>query len=137
MAGVALAPTAGDVSRWLQEAQRGSANAAFWLGVAYQLGSGVNQDFAEALKWFLESAQLGDADAENALGQIYEGGRGVQPDYVRAAFWYQSACENRPGHGGAGQGCNNLGLLYFDVRGVPRNDVEAYKYFKLAGTTVT
>ena len=34
--------------------------------------------------------------------------------------------------GGAGQGRNNLGMLYLDGRGVPRDYVEAYIWFRLA-----
>jgi TPR repeat protein len=35
--------------------------------------------------------------------------------------------------GGAGQGRNNLGLLYMDGLGVPKDYVQAYKWFSLAG----
>ena len=34
--------------------------------------------------------------------------------------------------GGAGQGRNNLGILYVDGHGVPKDYVQAYKWFRLA-----
>jgi hypothetical protein len=68
------------------------------------------------------------------LGQMYEDAEGVSQDYSQAAKWYRAACKHKFNGGGAGQGCNNLGLLYLDGHGVKRNRVEAYKYFRLAGT---
>ncbi|MFL6439455.1 MAG: tetratricopeptide repeat protein [Terriglobales bacterium] len=124
------------VARWKSEAERGDASAQFWLGVAYERGKGVEQDFAQALRWSAESAKQGNADAQNMLGQMYEDAEGVSRDYIQAAKWCRAACENRPDYGGAGQGCNNLGLLYLDGNGVRRNRVEAYKYFKLSGSAV-
>jgi hypothetical protein len=129
------AQTASDVARWKDEAERGDAGAQMWLGVAYESGRGVEQDFTQALKWFRESAKQGDPDAQFNLGQMYEDGEGVSQDYAQAAKWYRTACENRPDHGGAGNGCNSLGMLYLDGKGVKRNRVEAYKFFKLTGNT--
>jgi len=125
-----------DVARWKNEASRGDAKAQFWLGVAYEGGKGIEQNFAEAFRWLAESAKQGNADAENLLGQMYENAEGVPRDYRQAAKWYRAACEHRPDYGGAGQGCNNLGLLYLDGRGVKRNGVEAYKYFRLSNSEV-
>ena len=133
-AGIARAQTAYEVNRWFYEAERGDAGAAFWLGVAYDQGKGVTQNSLVAVRWFLLSANLGNAEAQNALGQMFEEGRGITRDDAQAAKWYQTACEHRPDYGGAGQGCNNLGLLYLDGHGVPQNRLEAYKYFRLSGT---
>ncbi len=126
--------TAADVARWKHEAERGDAKAQFWLGVAYETGKGAKRDFAQARKWFGESAKQGNQDAQNMLGQMYEDAEGVAQDYAQAAKWYLAACEHRFDGGGAGQGCNNLGLLYLDGHGVNLSRVEAYKYFKLAGS---
>jgi uncharacterized protein len=131
---LAQAQTPSDVARWNDEAERGDARAQFWLGAAYERGRGIEQDFRQALKWLVESAKQDNADAENLLGQMYEGAEGVPQDYRQAAKWYRAACEHRPDYGGAGQGCNNLGLLYLDGNGVKRN--EAYKYFRLANSGV-
>ncbi len=87
------------------------------------------------MTWFLLSAGKGNADAQNALGQMFEDGEGLETDYAQAANWYHLACESNPDYGGAGQGCNNLGLLYLSGHGVPQDNVEAYKYFKIANAT--
>jgi len=133
---LAHAQTVPDVARLKAGAERGDDNSQFWLGVAYEDGRGIEQNFAEAFRWLAESAKQGNADAQNVLGRMYENAEGVPRDYRRAARWYRAACEHRPDYGGAGQGCNNLGLLYLDGRGVRRNDVEAYKYFRLCNCEV-
>lgn len=129
------AQTNSDVTRWAYEAEHGDARAQFWLGAAYESGKGIDQNFVEALGWLMKSADQGNADAQYMLGQMYEEGEGVAPDYAQAATWYRAACENRPDYGGAGQGCNHLGELYLDARGVEQNRVQAYKYFKLGRNT--
>jgi TPR repeat protein len=133
---LAQAQGSADIARWNDEAERGDARAQFWLGVAYERGKGIEQDFGKALKWFMESAKQGNADAENLLGQMYEVAEGVPQDYRQAAKWYRAACEHRPDYGGAGQGCNNLGLLHLEGKGFKRNSIEAYKYFRLANSEV-
>jgi Sel1 repeat len=128
---LARTQTPADVARWKNEAEHGNAVSQLWLGVAYESGKGVQQDFKEALRWLAKSAQQGNADAQNLMGQMFEDGEGVPIDFVQAAKWYRTACENRPDRGGARQGCNHLGLLYLDGHGVKQSRVEAYKYFKL------
>ena len=42
------------------------------LGLRYQLGDGVKQDWTEAEKWYLKAANLGDGEAMSMLGTCYE-----------------------------------------------------------------
>ena len=58
-------------------------------------GKGVDQDSAEAVKWYRKAAQQGDAKAQVALGWAYMLGNGVRVDCAEAAMWYQKAVENR------------------------------------------
>ena len=67
---------------------------------------------------------------------MYENGEGVAQNYVLAAKWYRKAAEHVPDFGGAGQGRNNLGLLYLSGRGVSKDLLRAYMWFRLAGTEV-
>jgi uncharacterized protein len=106
------AQTVSPLAIWLDKADRGDADAQFWLGAAYESGRGIKRDFAQAIKWLGKSAKQGNPDAEFLLGQMYEDAEGLPQDYVRAAESYRVACENRPDRGGTGQGCNYLGLLY-------------------------
>lgn len=64
---------------------------------------------------------------------MYEGGEGTPQNYDLAAKWYRKAAEHVPDLGGAGQGRNNLGMLYLDGHGVPNDYVQAYMWFSLSG----
>jgi TPR repeat protein len=115
----------------LAKAQRGDARAQFWLGSAYEQGSFGNVNLQEALRWFKKAAAHGDPDAQDALGQMYQEGEGLLQNYRLAAKWYRRAAEHVPDLGAAGQGRNNLGLLYLDGLGVPKDYVRAYMWFSL------
>ena len=59
--------------------------------VLYDLGDGVEQDYAEAMKWYRLAVDQGDADAQNNIGVLYDLGRGVEQDYAEAMKWYRLA----------------------------------------------
>jgi TPR repeat protein len=123
--------TQADRELLLAKAQRGDRGAQMWLGTAYEQGWFGKTDFQEALKWLRKAAANGDPDAQVSLGQMYEGGEGVRQNYKLAAKWYRKAADHVPDLGGAGQGRNNLGLLYLDGLGVPKDYVQAYMWFSL------
>ena len=52
---------------------------------------------------------------------------------VNPAVAYRKAAEHVPDLGGAGQGRNNLGNLYEEGNGVPKDYVHACMWFSLAG----
>jgi TPR repeat protein len=121
--------------RWFRRAaDQGNAEAQFWLGVAYEQGWFGTTDFQEALKWFRKSAEQGHPDAQASLGGMYRDGEGVEQDYALAVEWYRKAAEHVPDLGGAGQGRNELGLLYMQGLGVPKDNIQAYMCFSLAHT---
>jgi len=105
-----------------------------WLGAGYEQGWFGKTNFAEALKWFRKAAEQGDRDAQTALGQMYENGDDVTQNYTIAAKWYKKAAEHVPDLNGASQGRTHLGMLYLDGRGVPRDDVQAYMWFRLGNS---
>jgi TPR repeat protein len=121
---------------WLQRAaQRGDAEAQFWFGNAYEQGSLGTINYREALYWLQKSAKQGHPEAQASLGQMYEDCEVVKQDYSMAAKWYRKAAEHVPNLGGAGQGRNNLGLLYLNGLGVPKDYVQAYFWFRLENVT--
>src|SRR5262249_42704044 len=68
----------------LAAAGRGDAEAQNRLGVLYDRGQGVPQDFAEAAKWDRRAAEQGEAAAQPSLGVLYASGRGVGRVLVQA-----------------------------------------------------
>jgi Sel1 repeat len=115
----------------IAKAQSGDVDSQMWLGVGYEQGRFGKANLKEAFKWLSQSAEHGNPDAQVALGGMYESGRGVSQNYQLAAEWYRKAAEHGPDLGGAGQGRNNLGLLYLEGRGIPKDIVQAYMWFKL------
>lgn len=74
-------------------AEQGDQKAQFNLGVRYYKGEGVEQNYAEAVKWFRKAAQQGDAKAQYDLGVCYYEGEGVEQNYAEAVKWFQKAAQ--------------------------------------------
>ncbi len=56
---------------WLPLAEQGEAFAQSNLGLMYERGQGVPQDYKEAVKWYRLAAEQGDAEAQFNLGIMY------------------------------------------------------------------
>jgi len=76
-------------------AKQGEVNAQFNIGFLYESGSGVSQDFSEAVRWYRKAADQGDGDAQFHLGSLYSEGRGVPQDYAVAYFWLDLAASGK------------------------------------------
>ena len=61
------------------------------LGAIYQIGEGVTQDYAEAMRWYRKAAEQGDVTTQVQLGFMYSKVKGVPQDYVQAHMWYNLA----------------------------------------------
>ena len=110
-------------------AEKGDADAQNSLATAYAAGEGVQQDDAEAVKWFRRAAEQGYASAQFNLGVMFARGRGVLQDHAEAAEWYRLAAEQ-----GDTNAQFNLGLMYHYGRGVLRDPVQAHKWYNLAAS---
>jgi len=108
-------------------AEAGDSNAMRELGLCYENGQGVNQDYNEAAKWYRKSADAGNAWAMGQLAYYYEYGQGVNQDYNEAAKWYRKAADAENAWA-----MDNLGWLYFNGKGVTSNYIEAEKWFRKA-----
>ncbi len=100
------------------------------LGLAYERGQGVKQNFHEAANWYLKAAQKGNSDGQYNLAVLYANGNGVSKNMSEAAKWYREA---------AAQGYTNaqfnLGLLYFQGMGVRESKELAYMWWVLAAAS--
>ena len=76
---------------WLPLAEQGIALAQVLLGVMYENGEGVPQDYQEAVKWYRLSAEQGYSCAQVNLGVMYDQGLGVPQDYILAHMWLNIA----------------------------------------------
>src|SRR5436190_19181604 len=102
-------------------AEQGDASAQSNLGMMYEQGRGVAQNYREAMRWFRLAAMQGDASAQSNLGVMYYTGQGIAQDFREAMRWYRL---------GAGQGNAeaqfNLGVMYEQGRGVPQDLLRAH-----------
>ena len=89
------------------QAEQGNANAQYVLGLMYDNGTGVPQDYAQAVKWYRLAADQGHASAQFNLGVMYYEGQGVPQSFPQALKWYRLAADQ--GHAKAQY---NLGLMY-------------------------
>lgn len=79
---------------WCRKAAAlGSVAAQFYLGLLYQEGRGVPQDYATAADWYRRAAEAGSIEAQYNLGNLYEKGLGVPRDPGQALRWFRRAAE--------------------------------------------
>jgi TPR repeat protein len=115
------------VSRLQFESKKGVCEAQTTLGMLYEHGSLVPQNYDEAARLYLLAAERGYAEAQNKLGVMYAVGLGVNQDYSNAVNWYRAAAEQ-----GHVEGQYNLGLAFSKGTGAPQNEEEAIKWWTLA-----
>ena len=100
----------GDFAKALREwrplAEQGDARAQYYLGLLYENGDGVPQDYEKAREWYEKSAAQGEANAQFYLGLMSAFGRGGPLDLAQAHMWYSLAAGN--GHVGAAVYRNDL-----------------------------
>ena len=85
----------GDYEMALREyralAKVGNPNAEYNIGVMYDLGTGVEQDRAEAVIWYRKAANQNHDNAQFNLGFLYANGDSVSQELVLAYKWLELA----------------------------------------------
>lgn len=119
---------ADELSVYRAKAESGDAFSQLYLGLMYQSGEGVTQDYEQAVYWYSKSAEQGYAYAQFNLALMYDDGTGVTQDYKKAFYWYSKSVEQ----GYSSEAQNYLGEMYRDGRGVTQNYVQALKWFNIA-----
>lgn len=97
------------------------------LADLFASGEGVEQDKAEAVRWWRKAAEQGDTMVQLRLGGAYERGEGAPRDYAEAARWYRKAAEGRDVAAGAAQAL--LARAYRTGRGVPKSYAQAGQWY--------
>jgi TPR repeat protein len=105
----------------------GSATAMRQLGLMYESGAGVNQDYDKARQWFEKGAAHGDPEAMDQIGGLYASGQGVAQDYQVARTWFEKSAV-----AGSAQGMNNLGWSYYMGYGGARDEQQARQWYEKA-----
>ena len=82
------------LKEWKPLAEEGNAVAQNNLGLMYDNGWGVLQDYKEAVYWYRLSAEQGYANAQSNLANRYYYGEGVNKDVVYAHMWKNISASN-------------------------------------------
>ncbi len=114
---------------WRADADHGDAASALYLGVLYDTGFGVPQDYQRALAWYEVAAASGSKTAMFNAAVMYDAGRGTTADHQAARAWYERAAAQ-----GYGRAEYNLALIYEGGDGVAVNRGQAVRLFRAAAT---
>ena len=82
------------VAWYRKAAEQGNVDAQYNLGVKYEYGKGVAQDYKQAVAWYRKAAEQGDVDAQRILGMMYDNGVGVVQDNKLAYVWSSVSAAN-------------------------------------------
>ncbi len=79
---------------WLRKsAGQGFADAQLFLGICYEKGDGVPQDFSLAAEGYRKAAEQGKEVAQYHLANLYKRGQGVEKNLDEAVKWFRRAAE--------------------------------------------
>jgi len=110
-------------------ADQGLSEAQYKLGIMYNYGWGVPQDFKGEIKWYRKAAEQGDTDGQLSLSRMYYQGKGVPQDYTEAVKWLSKAAEQ-----GIADAQYFLGAMYLLGQGVPQDYVQAHQWSNLSAS---
>jgi localization factor PodJL len=130
LAGRGVNSDVNEAIRWFERAvNKGSAVAAFRLGMAFEKGLGVPKDRGRARTNYVLAANAGHLKAMHNLAvmTVEEPRPDNKPDYASAIPWFRKASEH-----GLRDSQYNLGVLYARGLGVAQNLAESFRWFALA-----
>lgn len=92
-------------------------------------------DYGEALKGLRKAATQGLPWAQVSLAQMYEAGEGVPGSNAVAGRWYKKAADHFRDVAVVWEAEVNSAYMYRDDR-LPRDDVQAYMWLAIVGSSV-
>ena len=76
---------------YLEKALQGDTDAQRILGDCYYYGRGIDQDYAQAVRWYERAAAKGNAQAQCNLGVCCFSGTGTPRNEYRAVHYFEKA----------------------------------------------
>ena len=118
--------SAQDISELTKRAESGDPNAQVLLGLKYESGEDVPEDYSLALKWYREAANKNNPSGECQLARLYKYGNGITKNEIEALRLTRLS---------AGQGnarCQrNLGFMYeYGEAGLTKDTKEAVSWYR-------
>jgi hypothetical protein len=113
---------------WRDWAQKGNAEAQYFIASLYFNGQGVAQDYEEGVRWVRQAAEQGHAAAQYNLSIAYLAGRGLAKDEAEYVHWTRKAAEQ-----GYAPAQHNLASFVLNGRlGVTKDEAEGVRLFQKA-----
>jgi TPR repeat protein len=106
-------------------AEQEDNESQFKMGLMYDHGFNVEQDYSAALAWYRLAADHGHVMAQNNLGSIFREGRGVPRDDQTAIKWYRQAANQR-----LAEAQYNLGSMYITLQ----EPIRAHMWWNIAAS---
>ena len=149
---------------WYRKAaEQGSAGAQYRLGMTYIYGRKSTPDnIAIGLSWFEKAAYQGDVNAQRTLGELHEfGDFGIPRDHAQSVAWFRKAAKQgdlramlrligsstsagdyaealvwsrKLAELGYSSGQYNLGVMYAEGLGVPKDRTQALAWLQKAAS---
>ncbi|MBD0315797.1 MAG: sel1 repeat family protein [Nitrospiraceae bacterium] len=108
-------------------AEDGSVEDQYSLGLRYERGQGVPQDYQQAARWYRLAAMQRSSAAQYKLCTLSDIGRGLPQNYQEALRWCRLAADH-----GEAQAMFTLGVHYHTGLGVHPDLLQAHKWYNLA-----
>jgi len=106
-----------------KSADSGNAQSQCYLGIMYEQGQGVKQDYPLAIKWYKESAKNVYVPALDSLGRLYA----QLKDFKEAVKYLEKAAKK-----GSLASVYRMGILYENGTGVEADAAKAETMYKIA-----
>ena len=115
------------VKWYMQGASKGFAPSQYRLATYYERGRGIEKNLGRAKVWYQRAAMLGNVKAMHNLAVISTALDKEDTDYKAAIYWFKQAANRN-----LADSQFNLAILYQNGVGLPKNNVQSYKWFSLA-----
>ena len=111
------------VRAWTEIALSGSATAQNNMGLLYERGLGVTQNFSSAMDWYEKAEKSGSLEATHNIGMLYVYGKGVSKSWSRALHYFTKVELDVP------ESRHMVGLSFFQGDGQIQDRSKAFKRF--------
>ena len=83
-----------EIEELTERAKQGEGEAQLALGVKYEKGWGVRQDYKKGAYWILKAANNELAGAQFLASGLYMSGYGVEQDHNKSIYWMRRSANN-------------------------------------------
>lgn len=114
---------------FLPVAEAGDKKAQLLLGLMYDNGLGIEQNYQRAAHWYRRAAEQGQPRAQFNLGLMYESGEGIKRDQAAAVGWVRKSAEQ-----GYAEAQDKLARFFEEGEYIEQDLVQSHLWYSLAAS---